>query len=70
TGEDLASSLHERIALSMARSSAIRRGQTLSATEMDKLISDLFRLPTPARTPDGKTIFTIVNLDDIAKMLG
>ncbi|MBD5300315.1 MAG: DNA mismatch repair endonuclease MutL [Duncaniella sp.] len=70
TGEDLASSLHERIALSMAGSSAIRRGQTLSATEMDKLISDLFRLPTPARTPDGKTIFTIVNLDDIAKMLG
>ena len=70
TGEELASSLHERIALSMAGSSAIRRGQTLSATEMDKLISDLFRLPTPARTPDGKTIFTIVNLDDIAKMLG
>ncbi|MDE5828132.1 MAG: DNA mismatch repair endonuclease MutL [Duncaniella sp.] len=70
TSEDLASSLHERIALSMAGSSAIRRGQTLSATEMDKLISDLFRLPTPARTPDGKTIFTIVNLDDIAKMLG
>ncbi|MDE6812467.1 MAG: DNA mismatch repair endonuclease MutL, partial [Duncaniella sp.] len=70
TGEELASSLHERISLSMAGSSAIRRGQTLSATEMDKLISDLFRLPTPARTPDGKTIFTIVNLDDIAKMLG
>lgn len=70
TGEDLAASLHERIALSMARSSAIRRGQVLTSAEMDKLISDLFRLPTPARTPDGKVIFTIVSLDDIAGMLG
>lgn len=70
TGEELASSLHERMALSMARSSAIKRGQQLSAAEMDKLISDLFRLPTPARTPDGKTVFTIINLEDIAKMLG
>ncbi|WP_289741559.1 DNA mismatch repair endonuclease MutL [uncultured Duncaniella sp.] len=70
TGEELASSLQERIALSMARSSAIKRGQVLSATEMDKLISDLFRLSTPARTPDGKTVFTIVNIEDISKMLG
>lgn len=70
SGEELASSLHERIALSMARSSAIRRGQPLTATEMDKLISDLFRLPSPGRTPDGKTIFTVVNLDDISKLFG
>lgn len=70
TGEELASSPQERIALSMARSSAIKRGQVLSATEMDKLISDLFRLSTPARTPDGKTVFTIVNIEDISKMLG
>ena len=70
TGEELASSLQERIALSMARSSAIKRWQVLSATEMDKLISDLFRLSTPARTPDGKTVFTIVNIEDISKMLG
>lgn len=70
TGEELSASLHERIALSMARSSAIKRGQALTSAEMDKLISDLFRLPTPARTPDGKTVFTIVNLDEIAKLLG
>ena len=70
TGEELSASLHERIALSMACSSAIKRGQALTSAEMDKLISDLFRLPTPARTPDGKTVFTIVNLDEIAKLLG
>lgn len=70
TGEELSASLHERIALSMARSSAIKRGQALTSAEMDKLISDLFRLPTPARTPDGKTVFTIINLEEIAKLLG
>lgn len=67
---NLADSLHERIALSMARSSAIKRGQPLTTAEMDKLISDLFRLPTPARTPEGKSVFTIINLDDISGLLG
>ncbi len=37
--------------MSMARSSAIKRGQALSAAEMDKLISDLFRLTSPGLTP-------------------
>lgn len=70
TGEDPGSGLHERIALSMAASNAIRRGQTLTAAEMDKLVSDLFRLPSPARTPDGKTVFTIVGMDEIVRLLG
>ncbi len=67
---NLADSLHERIALSMASSSAIKRGQPLTTAEMDKLISDLFRLPTPTRTPEGKSVFTIINLDDISGLLG
>lgn len=70
SGGELADSLHERIALSMARSSAIKRGQALSEAEMDRLLSDLFRLPTPARTPEGKLVFTIINLDDISGLLG
>lgn len=70
SGEDLATGLHERLALSMARSSAIKRGQSLTAAEMDKLISDLFRLPTPGLTPEGNTVFTIINIDDISKLFG
>lgn len=69
SGEELGASLYERLALSMARSSAIKRGQQLSAAEMDRLISDLFRLPTPALTPEGKTVFTIIRLDDISRLL-
>lgn len=70
SGEDLATGLHERLALSMARSSAIKRGQSLTAAEMDKLISDLFRLPSPGLTPEGNTVFTIINIDDISKLFG
>ncbi|MDE5905153.1 MAG: hypothetical protein K2H27_07325, partial [Duncaniella sp.] len=70
SGEDLASGLQERLAMSMARSSAIKRGQALSAAEMDKLISDLFRLTSPGLTPEGNTVFTIIKLDDISKLLG
>ena len=70
SGEELGNSLHERLALSMARSSAIKRGQSLTPAEMDRLISDLFRLPTPALTPEGNTVFTIINMDDISKLLG
>lgn len=70
SGEDLGSSLHEKVALSLARSSAIKRGQPLSADEMDHLISDLFRLPAPALTPYGKHVFTILPLENITKLLG
>lgn len=70
SGEDLATGLQERLAMSMARSSAIKRGQALSAAEMDKLISDLFRLTSPGLTPEGNTVFTIIKLDDISKLLG
>lgn len=70
TGQELASTMHEKIALSLARSSAIKRGQPLTAGEMDRLLSDLFRLPSPALTPYGKPVFTILPLDDISKLLG
>lgn len=50
----------EALALTMAKSSAIVRGQILSATEIDHLLSDLFSLTTPARTPDGKIVYAIV----------
>lgn len=70
TGEELATAMHEKIALSLARSSAIKRGQVLTPDEMDRIISDLFRLTTPALTPYGKTVFTILPLDHISKLLG
>lgn len=68
TGEDISSSLSRKVALSFARSNAIKRGQQLSSAEMETLISDLFKLSTPALTPDGKTVFAVISLDDISSM--
>lgn len=70
TGQEVASTLHERIALAMARSGAIRRGQALTTAEMDRLIADLFRCTSPAITPDGKNIFAIIPGDYFNRLLG
>lgn len=70
TGQKVASTLHERLALSMARSGAIRRGRILSTAEMDRLIADLFRCTSPAMTPDGKNIFAIIPGDYFNRILG
>lgn len=54
------------VALSMARSAAIRSGRALSQAEMDALVADLFRSSDPAFTPDGLTIITTLRSADIA----
>lgn len=58
----------ENLALVLARNSAIVRGQVLSVVEIDKLVQDLFLLDTPARTPDGKIVYAIIEqktIDDL-----
>jgi DNA mismatch repair protein MutL len=50
----------EALAQTMAECSAIAYGQVLSAVEMERLLQDLFNTPTPARTPDGKTVYCLV----------
>jgi len=52
-------SISQRIALVMARSAAVRRGQKLSSTEMEHLLGDLFSLPDPAYTPYGAKVFSV-----------
>lgn len=59
------SEAQEAMALTMAKSSAIVRGQVLTSIEIDKLLNDLFSLKTPARTPDGKLVYNIIENKDI-----
>ncbi len=68
SGENLETELLSKIALSMARSSAIKPGQSLSTAEIEQLISDLFKLTTPNHTPDGKTIIASIPIGDISKL--
>ena len=50
----------ESLALTLAKSFAIGYGDVLSQAEMTNLLRDLFVLPTPARTPDGKIVYSLV----------
>lgn len=57
---DLRKEAQEALALTMAEKSAIVYGQVLSSVEMDRLLQDLFATRSPARTPDGKIIFAML----------
>jgi len=58
----------EKIALVMAREAAIVYGQVLSEVEMEQLLNDLFATSSPARTPDGKVIYALIEFKNIDKL--
>lgn len=60
--------IHNSIALTMARSSALVVGEVLSAAEMDCLVNELFACEMPSYTPDGKKTFVVINDNDIEKL--
>ncbi|MFV0238196.1 MAG: DNA mismatch repair endonuclease MutL [Flavobacteriales bacterium] len=60
----------ENIALSIARSTAIKRGQNLTKQEMEHLIGELFATSNPNYSPEGKSIFLNLTLDFIKTQLG
>lgn len=65
---DIRKEAQEALALTMAESAAIVYGQVLSSLEIDRLLQDLFATNTPARTPDGKSVYAILEnkmLDDL-----
>lgn len=62
-------SLLQRVALLMARGSAITRGRRLAPEEMEKLVGDLFALPDPAYTPSGGKIFSLLEEGAIIRLL-
>ena len=67
--EDTSIYLRKNIALSAARSMAVKRGRHLSEEERIEILKDLFALPDPSLTPSGRRIFTLLNVPTIEKML-
>ncbi len=59
--------LRENIARAMARSTAIKRGQILTAVEMRFLIDQLFACEIPFKGPSGKDCFMTMDLEDLEK---
>lgn len=62
---DTDESLRSSLALSMARSVAIKAGVKLSMKEMEHLISELLRLPAPNYTPDGLAVIRVLSDTEI-----
>lgn len=68
SGKALKDDLHHRVAITLAKSSAIPNGQVLTQKEMSSLLDDLFAQDNPNFTPDGKSIIAIFPLENIEKL--
>ena len=56
------------LALSLAKSAAIVKGQVLSDEEMNRLVNDLLTSASPNYTPDGKTALVVIQEDELEKL--
>lgn len=63
-----ADALHHQLALVLARNNAIEVGEVLTPVQMETLIGDLFLCDNPNLSPNGKTILTILQQEQIDKM--
>lgn len=68
-GADLVSQ-REKLALSLARATAVSYGQLLSNEEMDNLTNQLFACSNVNYTPDGRAILCIFPQCDLERLLG
>ncbi len=58
---------NERLAKSLAKSTAIKNGKKMSVEEMESLIEQLFLCQIPYKSPSGKNCFLTFELDDLNK---
>ncbi|MEO6758445.1 MAG: DNA mismatch repair endonuclease MutL, partial [Saprospiraceae bacterium] len=64
---DLELGLQDTLARAMARSAALRRGQSLTVAEMQDLADRLFACATPFASPSGKNCFLSFDLETLRK---
>ncbi|TCK66708.1 DNA mismatch repair protein MutL [Winogradskyella wandonensis] len=60
-------SASDLLAKSMAKSLAIKTGQTLNAEEQEHILNSLFACKEPSVSPSNKTTFITLGVDDIEK---
>ncbi|HOP04343.1 MAG TPA: DNA mismatch repair endonuclease MutL [Tenuifilaceae bacterium] len=58
---------HQKLAMSMAKASAIPYGRSLDPFEMQDLVDKLFACKQPNHSPDGKPVVHILQTDEIEK---
>lgn len=57
----------DMLAKSMAKSLAIKRGQSLTHLEQEHLVNSLFACKEPSVSPDNKTTFITMSVDELEK---
>jgi DNA mismatch repair protein MutL len=65
TLEDPSIGARERVALSMAKASAIPYGMPLTYAEMEEMFDMLFACKLPNYSPSGKTVMNIITLEEL-----
>ncbi len=55
----------EKMAQTLAKHTAIKTGTTLTQTEMTTIVDELFACQIPYFSPDGKTIITTIDLQEL-----
>jgi DNA mismatch repair protein MutL len=63
-------SVRERVAISMAKASAIPYGMPLTHAEMEELFDMLFACSLPNYSPTGKTVMNIITLEELDRRFG
>lgn len=58
-------SVRQSIALHLAKAAAVNANRILTDSEVEHLLSNLFRLATPAYTPDGNKVMTEISIGEI-----
>lgn len=60
--------VQSNLALTLAKAAAIVPGQVLTNEEMNGLVDGLFSVATPNYTPDGKTVLSVLQEDELEKL--
>lgn len=61
-------STRDNLARSMARNASLRRGQTLTVSEMTELIDQLFACSLPSTSPSGRKCYVQYDLEVVKKL--
>jgi DNA mismatch repair protein MutL len=69
TSGDIKISVREKIARSLSSAGAVRYGETLSPAGMQDLVDNLFACESPAYSPSGKPVISIIGIEELERRM-
>lgn len=68
TDDNIGDEINSIIAMGMSRAAAVKSGHKMTQKEIEHLLSELFKLKSPALTPDGLPVMTLISGDQVAAL--